>query len=249
MAINYNEYISPHFKLGEFFSPDKYTDVKNRATGRKYTEAEAEAALNGKVIVDSTLLKLLEGLREALRAIYPGTTITITRHGGYRPTELNKAVGGATGSQHRYGKAVDFRAEYGGKKVPAAELAVFTERYMADNGYKGGVGMYDADDDYIHVDVRGKNVAWYDSYSSAGCPGQGGRPCVYKKGTKGAGVVLIQKKLNELGYNCGTPDGKYGKKTADAVKAFQHANNLKADGIYGSGTNKILGVLPWTGKQ
>lgn len=245
MAINFNEQLSAHFKRREFFDPSNYTDVKNRATGRKYTEAEAEAALDGKVIVDENLLKCLEGLRAALRKVYPGATINITPHGGYRPTELNKAVGGATGSQHRYGRAADFRVKYGDKNVPAAELAVFTERFMADNGFKGGVGMYDADDDYIHVDVRGKNVAWYDSYSSAGCPGQGGRPCVYRKGTKGAGVVLIQQKLNELGYDCGKPDGKYGKDTAKAVMKFQDDNGIKDDGIYGSATNKIMGVLPW----
>lgn len=248
MSINYNEHLSPHFTRGEFFSPDKYTNVTNRATGRRYTKAEAEAALGGKVIVDSNLLNLLEELREALQAKYPMATISITNHGGYRPTELNKAVGGATGSQHRYGRAADFRVVYGNRKVNAADLAVFTERYMADHGFKGGVGMYDANDDYIHVDVRGKNVAWYDSYSSAGCPGQGGRPCVYKKGTKGAGVVLIQKKLNELGYDAGTADGKYGAKTAAAVKAYQQDAGLKADGIYGKATNEKLGVLPWGGK-
>lgn len=245
MAINYNEQLSPHFTVSEFFHPSKYTNVTNRATGRKYTLEQAEAALNGKVIVDKNLVKLLEGLREALRATHPTAVITITQHGGYRPTELNRAVGGATGSQHRYGRAADFRVSYNGKTMPAAELAVFTERFMADTGFKGGVGMYDADDDYIHVDVRGKNVAWYDSYSSAGCPGQGGRPCVYRTGTQGAGVVLIQKKLNELGYNCGKPDGKYGKDTAKAVKEFQHDNRIKEDGIYGSATNKLMGVLPW----
>lgn len=245
MAINYDENLSPHFKRREFFSPDKYTDVTNRSKGRKYTEAEAEATLGGKVLVDNSLLELLESLREALRGIYPNATLTITRHGGYRPTELNKAVGGAAGSQHRYGRAVDFRVQYNGKKVPAADLAVFTEHHMAEHGFKGGVGMYHATDDYIHVDVRGKNVAWYDSYSSAGCPGQGGRPCVYKKGTKGAGVVLIQQKLRALGYDVGTVDGKYGTKTASAVKDFQQKSGLKADGIYGKATNQALGVLPW----
>lgn len=245
MAINYNEQLSPHFTVSEFFHPSKYTNVTNKATGQKYTQKQAEAALNGKVIVDKNLVKLLEGLREAIRTTHPTAVITITQHGGYRPTELNRAVGGATGSQHRYGRAADFRVSYNGKTMPAAELAVFTERFMADTGFKGGVGMYDADDDYIHVDVRGKNVAWYDSYSSAGCPGQGGRPCVYRTGTKGAGVVLIQKKLNELGYNCGKPDGKYGKDTAKAVKEFQHDNRIKEDGIYGSATNKLMGVLPW----
>lgn len=246
MAINYNEQLSPHFTVSEFFHPSKYTNVTNKATGRKYTQKQAEAALNGKVIVDKNLVKLLEGLREAIRVTHPTAVITITQHGGYRPTELNRAVGGATGSQHRYGRAADFRVAYDGKTMPAAELAIFTEHYMDERGFKGGVGMYHATDDYIHVDVRGKNVAWYDSYSSAGCPGQGGRPCVYKRGTKGAGVVLIQKKLRELGYDPGTPDGKFGSKTANALKEFQKASGLQADGIYGKLTNKALeGLLPW----
>ena len=246
MAINYNEPLSPHFTVSEFFHPSKYTNVTNKATGRKYTQKQAEATLNGKVIVDKSLVKLLEGLREAIRVTHPTAVITITQHGGYRPTELNRAVGGATGSQHRYGRAADFRVAYDGKTMPAAELAIFTEHYMDEHGFKGGVGMYHATDNYIHVDVRGKNVAWYDSYSSAGCPGQGGRPCVYKRGTKGAGVVLIQKKLRELGYDPGTPDGKFGSKTANALKEFQKASGLQADGIYGKLTNKALGeLLPW----
>ena len=107
-------------------------------------------------------------------------------------------------------------------------------------GYKGGVGMYDADDDYIHVDARGKNVAWYDSYSSAGCPGQGGRPVVYKKGQKGAGVVLIQRYLGV------SANGKYSADTERAVKVFQRKNGLDDDGIFGKKTNEAMGgLLPW----
>ena len=111
---------------------------------------------------------------------------------------------------------------------------------MEQLGYKGGVGMYDADDDYIHVDARGKNVAWYDSYSSAGCPGQGGRPTIYSKGTKGAGVVLIQR---HMGLSA---DGKYGANTERAVKVFQRQHGLADDGKFGPATNKAMGmILPW----
>ena len=246
MAINFNEKLSEHFTIGEFFSPSNYTNVKNKSTGKDYTAAEAEAVLGGKVVVDAKLVKLLEAMRSELREKYGGAKIVINPHGGYRPTVLNKAVGGATGSQHRYGRAADFSVVFpNGSKMPAAELAVFTERFMSKNGYKGGVGMYDADDTFIHVDVRGSNVHWYDSYSSAGCPGQGGIPCVYRAGTKGAGVVLIQQKLKELKYYSGVTDGKYGAKTAAAIKNFQKDAGLTQDGIYGKGTNAKLGALPW----
>lgn len=50
----------------------------------------------------------------------------------------------------------------------------------------------------------------------------------------------IQICLKNAGYNPGTVDGKIGKQTRDAVKAFQKANNLKADGKVGKQTWKLL---------
>ena len=44
-------------------------------------------------------------------------------------------------------------------------------------------------------------------------------------------VKKMQEALNEQGYDCGTPDGKFGKNTEKAVKAFQEANGIVADGI------------------
>ena len=43
-------------------------------------------------------------------------------------------------------------------------------------------------------------------------------------------VYQAQKKLNELGYDAGKPDGIWGKKTAEAVKTFQHENGLPETG-------------------
>ena len=243
---DYNKKLSENFRLREFFYPENYTNVRNKKTGKNYTVAEIEQITNGEFPISVKLLNLLEEFRTHVRNTFVGAVIYITPHGGYRPTTLNSAVGGAYGSQHRYGRAADFKVKLNATKyMDAPTLAVEMEKFMADHGYKGGVGMYKATDNYIHVDVRGSNVAWYDSYSSAGCPGQGGRPCTYRSGQKGAGVVLIQRKLNALGYDCGTPDGKYGAKTAVAVKKYQQANGLTADGVYGNGTNAKLLALPW----
>ncbi len=44
-------------------------------------------------------------------------------------------------------------------------------------------------------------------------------------------VREIQRRLNKLGYNPGPSDGLYGKKTKDAIQAFQKKNNLKPDGL------------------
>lgn len=59
---------------------------------------------------------------------------------------------------------------------------------------------------------------------------------ILKYGSSGAEVVKLQKNLNGLAYNIGTPDGVYGAKTADAVKRFQLTNALKADGVAGDST-------------
>jgi peptidoglycan hydrolase-like protein with peptidoglycan-binding domain len=63
---------------------------------------------------------------------------------------------------------------------------------------------------------------------------------VLSKGSEGEDVEKLQKNLNGLNYNCGTPDGDFGSKTESAVKAFQKAYNLTVDGVAGS---KTLGKI------
>lgn len=53
-------------------------------------------------------------------------------------------------------------------------------------------------------------------------------------------VGTLQRGLNALGYNAGTADGVYGDDTAAAVKRFQRAQGLTADGIAGTATRKAL---------
>lgn len=63
-----------------------------------------------------------------------------------------------------------------------------------------------------------------------------------KAGASGSIVKEIQKQLNNKGFSVGTVDGIFGTKTTDAVKSFQKANGLTADGIVGEKTAKALGV-------
>ena len=51
-----------------------------------------------------------------------------------------------------------------------------------------------------------------------------------------AAVRLLQQKLKNLGFYYGSVDGSFGSGTTDAVKSFQRANNLTADGVAGGGT-------------
>jgi N-acetyl-anhydromuramyl-L-alanine amidase AmpD len=59
-------------------------------------------------------------------------------------------------------------------------------------------------------------------------------------GDKGNAVKELQIALNKLGYNCGTPDGDFGKNTDLAVEMFQRANGLIVDGVVGAATRKKI---------
>ena len=100
------------------------------------------------------------GIRETLKK-YPNAKFYITNRntpapngaiaGGYRCTQWNKVRGGASGSQHRVGLAVDIGCN---DSKARAELE---KNIMAINTY-GGVG-YGAR--YIvHIDTRGRRSRW-----------------------------------------------------------------------------------------
>jgi len=62
-----------------------------------------------------------------------------------------------------------------------------------------------------------------------------------RNGSKGTQVKVLQFLLNENGFDCGTADGIWGKKTLAAVKAYQKAKGLEVDGICGKATwGKLL---------
>lgn len=63
---------------------------------------------------------------------------------------------------------------------------------------------------------------------------------LYKKGSRGEMVKQIQKALYGAGFPAGAIDGVYGRLTEEAVKAFQTAHKLKADGIVGPATLTLL---------
>ena len=63
---------------------------------------------------------------------------------------------------------------------------------------------------------------------------------VLREGDSGEAVFELQARLFELGYFTGRIDGRFGAETTEAVKAFQRANGLGADGVVGSGTRNKL---------
>lgn len=60
---------------------------------------------------------------------------------------------------------------------------------------------------------------------------------------RGDDVEAVQRRLNELNYNCGVADGIFGKKTDIAVRNFQTDKSLTVDGIVGKNTATALGFI------
>lgn len=69
----------------------------------------------------------------------------------YRSPKYNKAVGGASKSQHTQFNALDLRTT-----SPKQLHKILTE--MRDRGeFKGGLGLYKT---FVHLDTRGNNADW-----------------------------------------------------------------------------------------
>ena len=81
-------------------------------------------------------------------------------------------------------------------------------------------------------------------------PGSGGNGqeasyTTLKIGSTGNAVKNLVTELKNQGYYTGTITNKYTTAVAEAVKAFQRANGLEADGIAGSTTqHKLFGTVP-----
>ncbi len=57
---------------------------------------------------------------------------------------------------------------------------------------------------------------------------------------RGVTVAEVQRSLTAAGFDPGAVDGRFGKKTKAAIKAFQRSKGLKADGVVGERTWKLL---------
>ncbi len=65
----------------------------------------------------------------------------------------------------------------------------------------------------------------------------------YPQSNDKATVYQVQKRLKKLGYDPGTPDGIWGKKTEIALKKFQKDNSLSVTGRIDSATKNAMGLV------
>lgn len=108
-----------------------------------------------------------------------------------------------------------------------------------DNKNKSGLGSYHYHCGGYPAHLHPDGVCPYSSSASKS------NTSSTKKSTSAKSSSLVkkvQKKLNALGYDCGTPDGVMGKKTKSALKQYQADNNLKEDGVIGKKVKKSLGI-------
>ena len=95
------------------------------------------------VFVSLVLVNLLQKIRDHF-----GKAVII--NSAYRTEAHNKAIGGATYSQHKYGLAADIHIN----DVTSKEIAAYVETLMPN---RGGIGIYKS---FTHVDVRRVKSRW-----------------------------------------------------------------------------------------
>lgn len=95
------------------------------------------------VFISLALVNLLQKIRDHF-----GKAVII--NSAYRTEAHNKAIGGATYSQHKYGLAADIHIN----GVTPKEIAAYVETLMPSSG---GIGIYKS---FTHVDVRRVKSRW-----------------------------------------------------------------------------------------
>lgn len=114
---------------------------------------------------------------------------------------------------------------------------------VIEGNYKNAVGRRT-------IKVNGKNIRGYITPKYDAEPVKKEGVCtveikVLKKGAKGNTVKALQTLLIGYGFSCGSygADGDFGSSTDKALRAFQKANGLDADGSCGPKTwAKLLGT-------
>ena len=95
------------------------------------------------VFISLALVNLLQKIRDHF-----GKAVII--NSAYRTESHNKAIGGATYSQHKYGLAADIHIN----GVKPKEIAAYVETLLPSSG---GIGIYKS---FVHVDVRRAKSRW-----------------------------------------------------------------------------------------
>lgn len=140
-------------------------------------------------------------------------------------------------SNHGLGLAVDFAEKRAGKVVSVSKQFV---TWMINNAHRFGFSAEAQSENWHWRYVAGDNIPQevlnWEAGVSPVSPTPDTHDCtrnVVRRGDTGHCVRFAQERLLFHGFEPGPADGKFGRKTQDAVKYFQQTNGLKADGVVG----------------
>lgn len=121
----------------------RYTRGKSVQLSKNFksTEFDCKCGKCKDTLIDDKLITLLQKLRNKVEK-------PIIINSGFRCAAHNKAVGGATTSQHTIGKAADIRVS----GIDPEKIANYCETIGFD-----GIGRYKT---FTHVDTRGYKARW-----------------------------------------------------------------------------------------
>lgn len=142
--------------------------------------------------------------------------------------------GHGTASQHYAGVSFDV-----GQNTTSAQRKII-HTVATNTGAWGYVEPLSMTPTWVHFDRR---------YGKPACSGTTAGYPTCKRGSKNTYVLILQDGLNALGYSTRTLDGVFGANTESAVKGFQRAMGLTADGICGCNTwKKLTGAVVGIGR-
>lgn len=191
-----------------------------------------------RILIDTDMVAKLQQIRD-----YFGRPVLIGS--GYRTLAYNARIGGADGSHHTTGKAVDFDVGIGKAAISPMLVAMYADAIGC-----GGVGRYIRTDgqSWVHIDVGRYNGFWYQTKPGKNLPIATFLPEKRKQllPLYSYEVSVLQHILAAHGYKV-SEDGKFGKQTHIAVLAFQRDNRLQIDGVVGTKTWGALfaKMTPW----
>lgn len=114
--------------------------------------------------------------------------------------------------------------------------------YLGKNAHNHHVHISVSVDSKLYDDASPWNLD-FATHITAPNTSASSAPALYKQGSKGDGVKMLQQVLIEKGFLIAdSADGDFGPKTETAVRNFQSSRKLQPDGIAGTVTLKALGL-------